>query len=121
MSREVSGTFLDYVARPGDALRIAPGGEMDTRDRVRGIVAHRPVARAQPQRVLGAVNGLLVRPLKGERISEQGVSQRKIRVQLQCPTKCMQGLAEATQSHLQHALCEVCPGVAVVEGECGLC
>ena len=44
---------------------------MDDRQRQRGIEAHKPVARAQPQRVLGAVDGLLVRPLKGERISEK--------------------------------------------------
>ena len=93
---------------------------MDTRHHERGIVAHKPVARTQPQRVLGAVDGLLVRPLNGERISEMGVSQREVRVQLQRPAQRTHGLIEAAQSTEQHALYEVYPGVAVVEGECGL-
>src|SRR6516165_8072057 len=67
MSREVSWTFPDQVARPGDVFRITPSSEMDVRHRHRGIDAHRPVVRAQPQRVLGAVDGLLVRSLIGGR------------------------------------------------------
>ena len=46
------------------------------------MASHRPVARAQPQRVLGAVDGVPVR-LMGERECQIGVSHRQVGVQFQ--------------------------------------
>ncbi len=40
---------------------------MDERHRERSIGADEPIARTQPQRVLGAVDGLFLRPVKRER------------------------------------------------------
>ena len=85
MSRDVSGAFLDRVAGPGDALRIMLGGEVDLRQRERRMSPHKAIARAQLQRVLGIVNGLLVFPLKGKQPCEERVSQREVRVQFQRP------------------------------------
>ncbi len=47
------------------------------------------------------------------------MSQREVRVQFHSTAQRAHGLIEATQPQEQNTLCQVRPGVAVVEGERG--
>src|SRR5439155_26254607 len=92
---------------------------MGTRLGVRGVRTDQRIARAQPHCLIGAFEGLVVRAWKGERQSENSMTQCEVRVQRQCPTIRTRRLVVTIHSKEHRPVCEMSAGISLVEAECG--
>src|ERR1700687_1424248 len=107
MSRGPLRTVLDRPAGIGGTLRIILGGKMGTRHRDRRIGADMPIARAQPQRVFGAVDGFFEGTINGESVREPGMSQREVWIEVQCAAEGALRLGLAAASNKHHTVCQM--------------
>src|SRR5499433_3434936 len=117
MRRKILRVPREHLLRQRGAFRIVAGSEPGEGQRVYSLRADARIARTQPERVLRTLDGLFPRPLCGKRVTQSGVCQRRVRVQVQGPAVCSYSIAMAAHAKEHHALSDVRPRIALIEAE----